>query len=389
MSWPSWTWPSRVRAEARALAAVGVRAGDGEHAAGGDRGQRRATILGGGAGADGERGLRPAVLGTAQQGARRRVRARAGARRSGRRPAPRSPASARRTSGRCAPGRGRSAEPCRCRAAARRRPARARGGRRAGRCARVMRGRRRALGHAPGCDAEDGRHRPLRAPRTGAGSRRRTRCRPTTTEPARRPLRGQGRTGPAPERRPCRRYQRRWAASLAPSSLRFDETPAFTYRRTRTCTRRSALEHARHQLQAPAFDSGSLRLPHFGDCTHDGQPLSHGHSRDQPVARRRRARSNAQEALARDPDAAGVAVVDEDRRAARSAGARSSTGRRCPSGRTSPAAAARRSASARPRAARRAAARAGSRRQRSRRQLVPERLRRERRLRAGRAPAGR
>ena len=29
---------------------------------------------------------------------------------------------------------------------------------------------------------------------------------------------------------------------------------------------------------APAFDSGSLRLPHFGDCTHDGQPLSHGHS---------------------------------------------------------------------------------------------------------------
>ena len=29
---------------------------------------------------------------------------------------------------------------------------------------------------------------------------------------------------------------------------------------------------------APSFDSGSLRLPHFGDCTHDGQPLSHGHS---------------------------------------------------------------------------------------------------------------
>ena len=24
--------------------------------------------------------------------------------------------------------------------------------------------------------------------------------------------------------------------------------------------------------------SGSLRLPHFGDCTHDGQPASHGHS---------------------------------------------------------------------------------------------------------------
>ena len=29
---------------------------------------------------------------------------------------------------------------------------------------------------------------------------------------------------------------------------------------------------------APGFDSGSLRLPHFGDCTHDGQPDSHGHS---------------------------------------------------------------------------------------------------------------
>ena len=29
---------------------------------------------------------------------------------------------------------------------------------------------------------------------------------------------------------------------------------------------------------APCLESGSLRLPHFGDCTHDGQPLSHGHS---------------------------------------------------------------------------------------------------------------
>jgi secretion/DNA translocation related TadE-like protein len=26
---------------------------------------------------------------------------------------------------------------------------------------------------------------------------------------------------------------------------------------------------------APALSSGSLPLPHFGDCTHDGQPLSH------------------------------------------------------------------------------------------------------------------
>ena len=29
---------------------------------------------------------------------------------------------------------------------------------------------------------------------------------------------------------------------------------------------------------APRLFSGSFRLPHFGDCTQDGQPLSHGHS---------------------------------------------------------------------------------------------------------------
>src|SRR3954447_20653708 len=28
----------------------------------------------------------------------------------------------------------------------------------------------------------------------------------------------------------------------------------------------------------PFLLSGSLRLPHFGDCTHDGQPDLHGHS---------------------------------------------------------------------------------------------------------------
>ena len=33
----------------------------------------------------------------------------------------------------------------------------------------------------------------------------------------------------------------------------------------------------------PRLESGSLRLPHFGDCTHDGQPDSHGHSLDEPV----------------------------------------------------------------------------------------------------------
>jgi hypothetical protein len=30
--------------------------------------------------------------------------------------------------------------------------------------------------------------------------------------------------------------------------------------------------------RAPSLARGSLRLPHFGDCTHEGQPFSHGHS---------------------------------------------------------------------------------------------------------------
>ncbi len=34
---------------------------------------------------------------------------------------------------------------------------------------------------------------------------------------------------------------------------------------------------------APPLDSGSLRLPHFGDCTHDGQPSLQRHS---PIRRR-------------------------------------------------------------------------------------------------------
>ena len=38
----------------------------------------------------------------------------------------------------------------------------------------------------------------------------------------------------------------------------------------------------RRSSSAPRFDSGSLRFPHFGDCTHDGQPSLHGHS---PISR--------------------------------------------------------------------------------------------------------
>ncbi len=30
--------------------------------------------------------------------------------------------------------------------------------------------------------------------------------------------------------------------------------------------------------RAPFLASGSFRFPHFGDCTHEGQPFSHGHS---------------------------------------------------------------------------------------------------------------
>ena len=65
----------------------------------------------------------------------------------------------------------------------------------------------------------------------------------------------------------------------------------------------------------PAFASGSLRLPHFGDCTHYGQPFSHGHSRHEPVGVADE-RLELVVAPAGDADPAGVAVVDEDRRAA-------------------------------------------------------------------------
>ena len=33
----------------------------------------------------------------------------------------------------------------------------------------------------------------------------------------------------------------------------------------------------RSSVSEPCLSSGSLRLPHFGLCTHDGQPRSHGH----------------------------------------------------------------------------------------------------------------
>ena len=96
------------------------------------------------------------------------------------------------------------------------------------------------------------------------------------------------------------------------------------------------------------------------------------------------------EAALGDADAARVAVVDEDRRAERSAGAGWSRGRRCPSGRTSPRAAASRSARARRRGACRAASASASRsRELLRLGAEPDRLGREARRRAGRAARAR
>ena len=53
----------------------------------------------------------------------------------------------------------------------------------------------------------------------------------------------------------------------------------------------------------------------MGDCTHDGAALLARALADQPV-RVVDQRVEGEEAAARDPDAAGVAVVDEDRRPA-------------------------------------------------------------------------
>ena len=67
---------------------------------------------------------------------------------------------------------------------------------------------------------------------------------------------------------------------------------------------------------APALSSGSFRFPHLGDWTQDGQPCSHG----QPASMRAVSCDPALErvvAAPREADAAGVAVVDEDRRPAR------------------------------------------------------------------------
>ena len=78
---------------------------------------------------------------------------------------------------------------------------------------------------------------------------------------------------------------------------------------------RSTLDSIRSRsTRAPALSSGSLRFPHFGLCTHDGQPAVHG----QRCSRSGRVLDPVFEAIEPplgDADAARVAVVDEDRRA--------------------------------------------------------------------------
>ncbi len=66
--------------------------------------------------------------------------------------------------------------------------------------------------------------------------------------------------------------------------------------------------------RAPALSSGSLRLPHFGLCTHEGQPAAHGQRcrRRAVSSTQSRKRSKPRSVI---PTPAGMAVVDEDRRA--------------------------------------------------------------------------
>ena len=85
---------------------------------------------------------------------------------------------------------------------------------------------------------------------------------------------------------------------------------------------------------APRLSRYSFQLPHFGDCTHDGQPSSQEHAAMRSSVAPRVAGRGLERELG-DPGAAGVAVVDEDRRLRRSAGAAPSRRRRRPSGRRS------------------------------------------------------
>ena len=66
---------------------------------------------------------------------------------------------------------------------------------------------------------------------------------------------------------------------------------------------------------AAALSRYSFQLPHFGDCTHDGQPSSHGHAATRSSVARACRVGRVERELG-DAGAARVAVVHEDRRLA-------------------------------------------------------------------------
>lgn len=68
---------------------------------------------------------------------------------------------------------------------------------------------------------------------------------------------------------------RRGAAAGAPGIVQAMLATATTGRGDATAA--NAASTASNTRTAPAFESGSLPLPHFGECTHDGQPRSQTH----------------------------------------------------------------------------------------------------------------
>ena len=192
-------------------------------------------------------------------------------------------------------------------------------------------------------------HRVVGVDRIGIALRRAPRA-STTSAPAL----GQQRAEARRARARSRRVGLRAPAVLAPGRELVGARRAEQHAPSAPVEFMHAASHPPEQRERPALSSGSFRLPHFGLCTHDGQPRSHGQPREQLRGVLDPALELLEAALG-DADAARVAVVDEDRRAPGLRGGGSSRGRRCPSGRTSPRAAAARSSRARPRAACRAA----------------------------------
>ena len=110
-------------------------------------------------------------------------------------------------------------------------------------------------------------------------------------------------------------------------------------------------QHPLQQAPCPSLGERFVEVAALGRLHARGAPCAAGALGDQAVGVAAEL-LEAQERGARDPDAAGVAVVDEDRRPPRSGGGGWWRARRYPSGRTSRSAAAPRSGRARRRAAR-------------------------------------